>query len=105
MFRKRSFSSSRGKKTDGNHAAIRDGLKRIPQMTVIDTTQTGGPLDLACYYKPRKRFRFIEIKDGSLPPSARKLTEKERKFIELLPDVCCVVNSLEEALREMGVVT
>jgi hypothetical protein len=93
----------RGAKPDANHGTVRDGLKDVPRMTVLDTTQTGGPLDLMAYYEPKQRFRFLEVKDGSKPESARKLTKKEAKFIKRFPDMCAVVLSLDDALRAMGV--
>lgn len=95
----------RGNRPDRNHADIRDGLKRIPLMRVRDTTQTGGPLDLEAYYPPSGRFRFIEVKNPEAPERDRKLTKKEREFIAFFPEVCCVVLSLDDALREMGVTT
>lgn len=91
----------RGKRRDRNHVEIRDGLRRIPGMVVIDTTQTGGPLDLMCAY--RGRFRFLEIKDGELPPSRHKLTKKEAAHFAAFPDWCAVVTSLREAMAVMGI--
>lgn len=97
----RAFHQRRGKKPDRNHAEVRDGLKRIPGMVVRDTTQTGGPLDLLCAY--RGRLRFLEVKDGELPPSRHKLTNKEAEFIAAFPDWCAVVTSLREAMAVMGI--
>jgi hypothetical protein len=95
------FAKRTGKRVDANHADIRDGLKRIPGMVVRDLTQSGGPLDLLCSYKGR--LMFLEVKDGSLKPSARKLTEKEEDFIAKFSEFCAVVLSLDDALRAMGV--
>jgi|SRR5688572_7242192 len=101
MVRRRRPVHTVGRKPDGNHAQVRDGLKAIPGMVVQDTTQTGGPLDLLCSYKGR--LRFIEIKDGSLPPSARELTDKEYEFISRFPEHCAIALCLDDALRAMGV--
>jgi len=41
----------------------------------------------------------MELKDGSKPPSARKLTEDEQKFFdEWTGGMLAIVNSIEEAL-------
>jgi hypothetical protein len=95
------FARRSGKKVDANHGAVRDGLKRIPGMVVHDLTQSGGPLDLLCSYD--HRLRYLEVKDGDKPKSARKLTKKEEDFIAKFPEFCAVVLSLDDALRAMGV--
>ena len=45
---------------------------------------------------------MVEIKDGSLPPSARKLTSGELAFKEKVEAVGCVyyvIHSVDEALE------
>jgi hypothetical protein len=41
----------------------------------------------------------LEVKDGTLPPSARRLTEAEERWKTLVPDRTFTVHSLEEALK------
>lgn len=42
---------------------------------------------------------LLEIKDGTKPPSARRLTDAEQKFHDTWPgDNLYIVNSVEEAL-------
>ena len=43
----------------------------------------------------------MEIKDGSRPPSERGLEVKQRQFQEEWKPCCCVVESVEQALREV----
>ena len=51
-----------------------------------------------------QEFNFLmEIKDGSKPPSARKLTPGEQQWHETWKGQVCVVRNVEEALREVGI--
>lgn len=45
------------------------------------------------------RNHCIEIKDGTLPPSQRKLTIDERKFHERWKAPVHIINSVEEVLQ------
>jgi hypothetical protein len=87
------------KRTDRNHGEIRDGL-RADGYLVDDLSDVGqGVPDLAVQ-SPRgwPPALFVEIKDGKKPPSARKLTEAEVRFMSLIgPDRYKVANSLLEA--------
>jgi hypothetical protein len=70
------------KRTDSNHAAVRDAL-RARGWQVMDLSRVGhGCPDLGAWRG--ERAVFLEVKDGSKPPSARKLTEKEALWSELL---------------------
>jgi hypothetical protein len=56
-----------------------------------------GTFDLLCWYNGRTLL--LEIKDGSKPPSARRLTPAEQKFHDEWPgDNLYIVNSVEEAI-------
>ena len=60
-----------------------------------------GLFDLLVSY--RGKTLLIEIKDGSRPPSARRLTDAEQKFHDEWPgDNLHIVNSVEEALALLG---
>ena len=48
------------------------------------------------------RNYLLEVKDGSKPPSARELTPAEWEFHETWTGQACVVESVEEALRAVG---
>jgi hypothetical protein len=76
-------------------------LRHVPGCEVLDTGDVGhGFTDLVVAY--RKLLRFMEVKDGAKPPSARKLTPDEEKWRALLGELYCVVTSVEEAKREIG---
>jgi hypothetical protein len=64
-----------------------------------------GLFDLLVSHGPEgnKRTLLIEIKDGSRPPSARRLTDAEQKFHDEWPGSdLYIVNSVEEALALLG---
>ena len=56
-----------------------------------------GTFDLLCWYNGRTLL--LEIKDGTKPPSARRLTDAEQKFHDEWPGANLhIVNSEHEAL-------
>lgn len=56
-----------------------------------------GTFDLLCHYNGRTLL--LEIKDGTKPPSARRLTDAEQKFHDEWPgDNLYIINSVQEAL-------
>ena len=56
-----------------------------------------GTFDLLCWYNGRTLL--LEIKDGTKPPSARRLTDAEQKFHDEWPgDNLYILNSVQEAL-------
>ena len=73
------------KKTDANHAQIRQ-LFRDLGCAVYDSSGIPKFVDLVVQFtSPRSMFIkvetcLVEIKDGSLPPSRRKLTPDQVKF-------------------------
>ena len=89
-------------KRDDNHAEIVATLRRVPGCRVHDTADMGGGFpDLVVGFMGV--IRLLEVKDGSLPPSARKLTADEKKFHKswaALP--VHVVNNVDEALTAIG---
>ena len=54
-----------------------------------------GLLDLLVGY--RGVNLIVEVKDGDKPPSARKLTEPQKKFFREWRGQACVVKNVEEA--------
>jgi hypothetical protein len=66
----------RGKRTDGNHAAIRDELRKVPGAFVLDVHAFPDiGCDLLVYFGGE--CIHVEVKDGTKPPSARRLTDNE----------------------------
>jgi len=81
---------------DANQNAIVEALRECGA-TVRIISQGGGIPDLLVGYNGYTIL--MELKDGSKPPSARKLTEDEQKFFdEWTGGMLAIVNSIEEAL-------
>lgn len=89
------------RKVDGNHTAVVAALRAVGAW-VADTSRLGGGFpDLLVWF--RGRWHLLEVKDGTLPPSARKLTDAEQRFVERCPDKVHIVASIPEALAAIGV--
>ena len=86
----------RAPRRDANEREIIDALEAIGASVV-----QGGPLDLIVGY--RGRNYILEVKDGSKPPSARKLTPQEDVFIACWEGRADVVESTKEAYAVLGV--
>ena len=81
---------------DRNHNAISTVFRQFG-FTVINTSAFSGKmLDLVVYIGDY-HFQFIEVKDGSKPPSARKLTDDEVAFMRTHHGHCTVIESEEQA--------
>jgi hypothetical protein len=91
----------RAARVDDNQAKIVEGLRGLGA-TVRSTAAIGeGFPDIAVGF--RGKNWFFEIKDGSKPPSGRKLTEFEVLFHDDWRGQADVIESLDDALRVMGV--
>lgn len=91
---------SYARKTDANHKSIADALRRVG-FEVVDFSSMGrGVPDLwAC---KAGRAIWVEVKDGSKPPSARQLTEAQQHFHEKCQRQgieIVTVTSVEDAVR------
>lgn len=81
---------------------MRDAFNRIGACT-FDTASFGMPLDLLVFW--RGQTLLVEIKDGSKPPSRRKLTTDE---IRLHEDAASrgvkihIVETVEQAYALLG---
>jgi hypothetical protein len=83
-------------RVDGNHAAVVQALRDFG-MRVLSLAPMGkGCADLLVGY--RDQLFMLELKDGSLPPSARKLTVQELEFVATWPQTY-VVTSPQEAIE------
>lgn len=84
-------------KTDANHAALMKDLRAVGICChSLHAVGKGFP-DLVCGF--RGINVLLEIKDGSLPPSARKLTADEVKWQESWGGQVAVVNNSEQAIH------
>jgi hypothetical protein len=60
-----------------------------------------GVPDLLCGYQGRNVL--LEIKDGSKPPSKRKLNPDQVEWHDKWRGQVCVVNNLDEAIEALGI--
>ena len=91
----------RAARVDANQGAVMAALRAIG-CSVTDLSGVGaGVPDLLVGF--RGISGLIEVKDGSKPPSERKLTRQQEEFHRLWrgrPPV--VVTSIDEAIREVS---
>jgi hypothetical protein len=86
-------------KRDGNHIAIVKALRAIG-VSVLDLASVGrGCPDLLV--ATRRGSMLMEIKDGSLPPSRRRLTDDEEAFLAEWRGPAAVVGSVREAVAAL----
>lgn len=92
----------RAARVDDNQARIVSTLRRAGVFVrVLSDVGQGFPDLLVKCPALGGELRLVEIKDGSKPPSARKLTEMEEKFKATWGTY--VVNDEREALAACGV--
>lgn len=83
-------------RVDANQPAIVEALRKMGASVLhLHTIGKGAP-DIAIGYKGKNAL--IEIKDGSKPPSARQLTEDEKKFHAEWRGQVAIINSVDEAI-------
>lgn len=88
-------------KRDANHGEIVRNLRAVG-CSVQDLANVGdGCPDLLVGFMG-KNFVF-EVKDGSKPESAQRLTADEDVWLRLWRGKASVVNSVESALRILGI--
>ena len=85
-------------KVDGNHEEIVQALRKAGCQVLSLAAVGHGCPDLLCLRS--LRLYLLEIKDGSLSPSRRKLTPDQEVFHSLWP--VKIVTSIEEALAATG---
>jgi hypothetical protein len=86
---------------DGNQKQIVEQLRRLG-VTVLHTYQLKNCFDILVGYEG-KNYAF-EIKDGSKPKSARKLTEGEQKFFDGWLGQVDKVESTDEICKIIGII-
>lgn len=87
----------RAAKVDENQAEIVKALRKIgAKVTSLAAVGNGVP-DLLCWYAGL--WTLLEVKDGSKPPSARKLTEDQERWHAVHADArVFVVTTTDEAI-------
>jgi hypothetical protein len=91
------------KRRDANHAEIKQALLRAG-VSVVDVADTGCGFDLIAARKAgdQKKTVALEVKDGSKPPSHRKLTPNEARVAATWQGEYAVVKSVDEAFVAVG---
>ena len=85
------------KKVDANQASIVAALRKIRALVHSTASLGEGFPDLVVAHGGR--VWLLEVKDGSKPASAQKLTEAEQEFHERWAGYVHVVNTPEAALK------
>src|ERR1043166_630596 len=70
------------KRTDANQSGIVSALRAIGVGVYVASSAGNGLADLVCAY--RGILYLLEVKDGSKPPSARKLTVEQVRLHDML---------------------
>lgn len=93
----------RGNRVDGNSAEIVDALRKAGALWIPTSGDPKIAFDGICCF--HSRIYLVEIKDGSKPPSARRLTpaEQERQIQLKQSGVNLRIwESPEDALKDIG---
>jgi hypothetical protein len=90
----------RAAKVDANQGRIVEALRHSGCWVWSLAGAGNGCPDLLVW---RDGYHLLEVKDGSRPPSERRLTPAEERFHAQCPGPVYVVNSVAEALQAVGV--
>lgn len=82
---------------DSNHKDIIQAFRDLGA-TVFDTASLGSGFP-DCIVAIGNNNVLVEIKDGSLPPSKRKLTPDEQKFHATWLGRVVIINNIDEAVE------
>lgn len=93
----------RAARIDANQNEIVCALRGVGATVAITSMVGAGFPDIVVGY--RGQNYMIEIKDGSKPPSRRRLTDDEQKFHDLWRGTVIVVNNIDEALQLLEIET
>lgn len=84
------------KRTDANQTAIINAFRKLGATVAITSALGKGFPDLVVGY--RRRNFLVEIKDGSKPPSAQKLTPDEAAWHEKWRGQIAIIRSVDDVL-------
>lgn len=90
----------RAAKVDANQHEIVDALRGVGASVSITSAVGEGFPDIAVGYKGQNLL--LEIKDGSKPPSDRKLTPAQQKWHREWCGTVLVVETVKDAFRAIG---
>lgn len=89
-------------KIDANQPEIVKALRGVYGVTVTPTHAAGDGFPDLCVGFRGQTF-LLEVKDGSKPPSARKLTADQEKWHTAWTGQVAVVKDVTEALAVLGI--
>jgi len=92
----------RAARIDGNQTEIVQALRRVGASVSITSMVGSGFPDIVVGF--RGVNWLVEIKDGSKPPSRRKLTGDEQTFFDTWHGQVNVVKNTDEALELIGAI-
>lgn len=87
----------RARKTDANHAQIRNLLRALC-CVVEDLSDVGRGVPDLLVRTPRRSIFVVEVKDGAKPPSQQRLSDDEQAFARRWGDSYVVVKNEAEAV-------
>lgn len=87
--------------TDANHGEIKKALLDAG-CTVFDGARVGSGFPDLLARRRGGPVVMLEVKDGTLPPSRRRLNDDQEAFKALWGDCYVVVMSVDDALRAVG---
>ena len=90
----------RAAKIDSNQTEIIQALRDMGATVQSLAAVGGGVPDLLVAY--RSALFLMEVKDGAKPPSGRKLTQDQVKWIQGWNSPVYIVKSVEEAIGVLG---
>ena len=92
------------KRADENQSQIVAGL-RAAGCSILHLHEVGhGCPDILCFHPRTGRYHLMEIKNGSLSLSRRKLTPDEERFHKTWKGPILIIESLDAALKAIGLV-
>jgi len=97
------MTSRRNPRADANQVDVVKALRQAGcAVQSLGRVGNGCPDILVCR---GEQLWLMELKDGTLPPSKRKLTSAEYRFHAKWPAYIPIVHSVAEALAVVGVKT
>lgn len=95
------YGPRRARRTDDNHAEIRDDLRDVPGVYCQDVSAAVGlGFDLLCNWRGGPPM-FLEVKR---PDKRHELTDSEKRARDHWGDAWHVVTTTDEALRALGAI-
>lgn len=88
------------RRVDRNQSEIVEVFRKLGCSVAITSKLGGGFPDLVV--GRHEKTLLVEIKDGAKPPSARVLTEDERKFRDAWKGSYAVVTCIADVVRVTG---